>query len=291
MLFWEWNGTLEQIKALTYPAGYKFKIQYMEVLDIAGRKALKMSVYERVGGGGDLAPGFTIYLPQKETKKYTVTRDIYFDPQGSYKDEWFSLDESVGYTYKQEYLASLGMKPFEPWASGHLIWVEPLHSHIIYRRFPTDNRFYGADTPFNLVRGKWINWKTEYVISETEGLVRHWFDDKKAVEVGNICTDPRNALDSEGVYMHQNFRHYAGNNLDFPQWMAYSNMKIFVNDLEIVPEPPIEPPVPEPEPTPPPTTRTLVAQALPYPLLLAKLWTLRKRFIREDIHRKVHPFI
>jgi len=49
--------------------------------------------------------------------------------------------------------------------------------------------------------------------------------------------------------------------------------------------PPVEPPVIVP------ISRTLVAQALPYPLLLAKLWRLRTRFIREDIHRKVHPWI
>jgi len=49
--------------------------------------------------------------------------------------------------------------------------------------------------------------------------------------------------------------------------------------------PPFEPPVIVP------ATRTLVAQALPFPLILAKLWTLRKRFIREYIHRKVHPWI
>lgn len=61
-------------------------------------------------------------------------------------------------------------------------------------------------------------------------------------------------------------------------WMAEPEM--YFNPIE----------VPQPEPQPKPPSATVAARVLPAQMLYP-LWRMRETFIRENIHRKLHPLV
>jgi len=103
--------------------------------------------------------------------------------------------------------------------------------------------------------------------------------------IDSVLTEGIDASKLAGFAIYDGWNEGMSYGNNWASWNNWSTKGLVTPPVVPPVEPPIEPPVIVP------ATRTLVAQALPYPLLLAKLWRLRTRFIREDIHRKVHPLI
>jgi len=291
-VIWEWNGTKAQIVSLDWPTGYATHMELISVVNFAGRTCVKIGTAERGDQGGEGTSEFSINVHTQ--KDYWMRMLVFIPSENSYIQNdgslgWMLLNGGVGYlitTPDGLWSWQVGDFLFNEGPTTNGLMIKPRLKPTAF----TDN-FYGGYWSGRFPKGKWVEWIDHYIIHPTQGRVTSWINGELVFDSTNQCTDPSQAWNDPTAIPKVRFRHYPVNEIRHPQHVYFAEMKIQTEPF--VSQPPVEPPTlpPVEPPVIPPTGRTLVAQALPYPLLLAKLWTLRKRFIREDIHRKVHPWI
>jgi len=298
MLIWKWDGSLSQILGIKYPIGYLVAPRLIEFADFEGRTCIKMVAAFRDSSGGEASPTIAIHV--KGVTEYWSKAVVFIPTENGYMKSggslgWMASHLGLEYTKKVSDMPQAAIAALNPtgtyaaWGSGNLSLGESTTSRGLVasselRYHPLDPGVWVNIPNFKFPKGKWVTWISYTKLHETQGIRRNWIDKVLVSEFTDVCTDPTRLIGASTPKVE--YRHYANDDrVPVPSNIYYSDLAIQTEPFEPEPSPPIELPVIVP------ATRTLVAQALPFPLILAKLWRLRTRFIREDIHRKVHPLI
>jgi len=271
-IIWKWNGTLEQIRQ---DANYLISFDRASLKQLNGKTWLDLKTFGQMTDA-DRRCGFNLDVTGKFNAGTHFFRTVrFYIPTEQNFNGWANL---VGFLFHQT----------DPvFDSGRITFFQKPDKTVryqgVYYTAPAprqgENEVYGGYLG-TVPIGEEIVWTIEVYIHPSNGFVKHWFNGVLVWEKTNICTFNTYSTPKGRCY----FRNYHNIEVGGEFHLYITDMVIYteLNDIiEPIPEPPVIIPA----------TRTLVAQALPFPLLLAKLWRLRTRFIREDIHRKVHPLI
>lgn len=256
--------------------------------EIAGEECLKFSAIENVDSKRRPTIGIRLKalgLDASSVSELWISRLIFIpnDFKGYLiggGQNWINLGSGILYMSITT--------PGEPWTSGGIQFYhsESRPGHLRfqggYRKTVTGSKTHtGFHTTKNIPFGEWIEWITAIKYGLHDGRTRHWLKNELIYDFQNICTDPQPQVGGKAEYYTPRF--YLGIPINTPQ-------HIYQTEFILSDEPLNGDGGPEPEPEPEPK-KTLAAEMLPFPILLNKLWQIRKKVFTKEQHRKLHPLI
>lgn len=236
-VYWEWNGTLEQIQNLTWPQGY---VLSPKLFSLENDK-LKLSAVKRpAGSGGEKAPTIVIDVRDSITEFYW---DAIFEFDGAYsllredgKSGWATIFRPISYDIAGK-VWCIGVQVNEDLNDSSKL---KLQAWIMGKNGYT--RAWQGFIPQKIDKGNPIFVSAYIKLGETDGICQVFVNGELLFNFQNICTDPRRILGNATPRVV--WRNYIDNNLvSYPQVLYLNDMKVY---SEIIPEP-----EPEPEPEPP----------------------------------------